>query len=276
MFITCIILGCMLILFPAGYLLLITPNRPRREEIAPFLGRDYAHRGLHDLSRGIPENSMSAFREALRQNLAVELDIHLTRDKQVVVFHDDSLQRICGVEGTVEASTYEELQRLHLSGTDQRIPLFTEVLDALDGRIPLLIELKLPDRSTELCRYAWEILQNYKGAYMIQSFNSLGVRWFRIHAPQVLRGQLASALTRTNPGSPYAARFCAEHLLTNLYCRPDFISYKFADAQNLSLRLLRRLYHTPVAVWTLRNNRVYKKAHKTYDMFIFEGFTRKI
>ena len=77
------------------YLYMIMPNTSRRSKILPYLKRDYAHRGLHDSSRLIPENSMPAFREAVKQNLAIELDIHLTRDGKVVVFHDESLKRIC-------------------------------------------------------------------------------------------------------------------------------------------------------------------------------------
>ena len=77
------------------YLYMIMPNTSRRSKILPYLKRDYAHRGLHDSSRLIPENSMLAFREAVKQNLAIELDIHLTRDGKVVVFHDESLKRIC-------------------------------------------------------------------------------------------------------------------------------------------------------------------------------------
>lgn len=103
---------------------MIMPNTSRRSKILPYLKRDYAHRGLHDSSRLIPENSMPAFREAVKQNLAIELDIHLTRDGKVVVFHDESLKRICNAEGTVEGSTFDALQHLHLSGTSEHMPLF--------------------------------------------------------------------------------------------------------------------------------------------------------
>lgn len=190
------------------YLYMIMPNTSRRSKILPYLKRDYAHRGLHDSSRLIPENSMPAFRAAVKQNLAIELDIHLTRDGKVVVFHDESLKRICNAEGTVENSTFDTLQHLHLSGTSEHMPLFSDVLRYVNGRVPLLIELKLPDSNMKLCPAAWDILKDYKGPYMIQSFNSLGIRWFHKHAPQVLRGQLSSALTRTNPENPFLARFC--------------------------------------------------------------------
>ena len=144
------------------YLYMIMPNTSRRSKILPYLKRDYAHRGLHDSSRLIPENSMPAFREAVKQNLAIELDIHLTRDGKVVVFHDESLKRICNAEGTVEGSTFDALQHLHLSGPSEHMPLFSDVLRYVNGRVPLLIELKLPDSNMKLCPAAWDILKDYK------------------------------------------------------------------------------------------------------------------
>ncbi|MGE9974647.1 glycerophosphodiester phosphodiesterase family protein [Coprococcus catus] len=257
------------------YFILIIPNIFRRKAMQPYLYLDYAHRGLHDSTKRIPENSMAAFQEALKKNLAIELDIHITRDNQVVVFHDDTLERICNVSGTIEESDYQDLAKLHLQNTDEHIPLFSDVLHYINGRVPLLIELKLPSRDTRLCNYTLKLLEDYQGPYLIQSFNSLGVRWFFKHAPQVLRGQLSSALTKTDPECPYLARFCVQHLLTNLYCHPDFISYKFSDTSNLSVWLNQHLFHIPIAVWTLRNSQTYRQAKTKFDMYIFEGFSKK-
>ncbi|MDY2662927.1 MAG: glycerophosphodiester phosphodiesterase family protein [Bariatricus massiliensis] len=258
------------IFFIIFYIILIMPNFTHREAMKPFLGLAFAHRGLHDARKLIPENSMYAFKEAVRHKLAIELDIHLTRDNQVVVFHDELLERVCGVPGTVEDSTYEELRMLHLLNTDEHIPLFKEVLDYIDGRVPLLIELKLPTQDMRLCSYAMELLSQYEGAYLVQSFNSLGMRWFKQNAPDILRGQLSSALTKSNKENPYIVRFCVQHLLTNILCRPDFISYKLADAGNPSLRLVHRVFKTPAAVWTLRTEKACRKAVENYDMYIFE------
>ena len=242
-----------------------------REQMRPFLGRAYAHRGLHDTENLIPENSMSAFKEAVKHKLAIELDIHLTRDKKVVVFHDELLKRMCQVPGTIEDSTYEELQKLRLLHTDERIPLFTEVLDYIAGRVPLLIELKLPSGDMSLCFFAAALLRDYKGPYMVQSFNSLGIRWFRKNEPSVLRGQLSNALTKDKNSAPYIVRFCVQHLLTNVLCRPDFISYKLKDTKNLSVFLTDKLLGTPTAVWTLRSKSDCIKAIQKFDMYIFEN-----
>ena len=258
------------------YLIMIMPNFLRRKEMKPFLQRDYAHRGLHSADKLIPENSMAAFREALNNNLAIELDIHLTRDNQIVVFHDETLDRICHVPGTIENSSYEELRSLRLQGTSEHIPLFSDVLNYVNGRVPLLIELKLPSTDTRLCNYTLKLLRTYNGPVLIQSFNSLGVRWFFKNAPDILRGQLSSSLTKTNPESPYLARFFVQHLLTNMFCHPDFISYKMTDTSNLGVWLNQRLYRIPIAVWTLRNPKTYNQAQQKYDMYIFEGFSKKI
>ena len=258
------------------YLLAIMPDSSRKQDMEPFLDRDYAHRGLHDAQKLIPENSMTAFKEAIKQNLAIELDVHLTRDNQVVVFHDESLERLCHTKGTVEASTYEDLKRLRLLGTDERIPLLLDVLEYVNGRVPLLIELKLPARDMRLCFYTLKLLRQYNGPFLIQSFNSLGVRWFYKNAPHILRGQLSSALTQTDRENPYFARFCVQHLLTNILCRPNFISYKLKDSSNLSLWLNQKFYHIPVAVWTLRDPTSYQKAHRQFDMYIFEESSRKM
>lgn len=252
------------------YLFMILPSFSHRAAVKPYIGRAFAHRGLHDAGKLIPENSMYAFKEAVRHKLAIELDIHLTRDGQVVVFHDELLKRVCNAPGTVEDSTYEELQKLRLLNTDERIPLFTEVLNYIDGRVPLLIELKLPTRDVSLCSYARDILAEYQGDYMVQSFNSLGVRWFKKNAPDILRGQLSSALTKSNKDSPYIVRFCVQHLLTNVFCRPDFISYKLANANNLAVWFNHRICKTPVAVWTLRTAKSCRRAVDEYDMYIFE------
>lgn len=259
---------------PVLYFYLILPEFGRKDQIKPFLKRDYAHRGLHDKAKGIPENTMPAFQAAIAQNLAIELDVHLTRDNKVVVFHDDDLKRLCGQKGSPERLTYAELQKYGILGTDEKMPLLSDVLELVDGKVPLLIELKLPGKDTRLCSYTWNLLKDYSGPYMVQSFNSLGVRWFRKHQPQVLRGQLSSNLTKTDKKNPYIARFLAKHLLTNVTTRPDFITYCIDDADNLSLWMHQHLFHTPTGAWTIRSLKQYQKAKKSFSFYIFEKFNK--
>lgn len=265
-----VILAILIILFLL-YLFMICPDLTRHERMKPYLGQMWAHRGLHDMAQRIPENSMLAFTNAIEHGYGIELDVHLTADRQLVVFHDDDLKRICGVHGTIERMTYEELAQYHLSGTFEKIPLFKDVLEHVYGRVPLLIEIKMPTKDTLICKYVKDALIAYRGPYVIESFNSLALRWFRNNDPKVLRGQLSNNLLK-NKGATAPAwfRFFVQHLLSNWYCGPDFIAYKYEDAHNFSLWLNKHLFHAPIAVWTLRTEEALSEAKKRFDMYIFE------
>ena len=139
------------------YLLLIRPEN-RNAEMAVYRRTMFAHRGYHNKEKLIPENSMAAFRAAVAHGYGIELDIHITRDGKVVVFHDDTLERMCGEHGKVEDYTLEELQKFHLLNTTERIPELQEVLEYVDGRVPLLVELKIPGRDLRVCEaIPWKI-----------------------------------------------------------------------------------------------------------------------
>lgn len=132
------------------------------------------------------------------------------------------------------------------------------------------IELKIPKSSLGICEKTWEILKNYNGPYMVQSFNTLGIWWFRRHVPHVLRGQLSSNLTADRLPEPWILTFVVKHLLGNVLGRPDFISYKLADLPMFEVWFLKHILHLPVAVWTLRTPDALKKGKRHYDMQIFE------
>lgn len=252
------------------YLYLVWPRTSAREQMERFEHTLFAHRGYHCAARGIPENSMPAFRAAVKKGYGIELDVHLTRDGKLAVFHDDDLMRVCKSSESVEDLTYKELGRYHLLDTKEHIPLFTDVLSLVNGQVPLLIEMKIPSSSTAICSALYDALKNYKGPFLVQSFNTMGIRWFRIHAPKVLRGQLSDNLTKKKSKEPWVLRFMVRHLLTNALGRPDFISYKLADLPSFSVSVLRALAHTPVAVWTLRTEAALEEGIRCYDMQIFE------
>ena len=254
----------------ALYLFSISPRRSRLREMRKFRATKFAHRGYHCAAKRIPENSLAAFRAALDCRYGIELDVHLTKDGQVAVFHDDTLERVCGVPGSVESHTYNELKKLFLLHTTERIPLLADVLSCINGKVPLLIELKLPGRSLKLCEKTYELLKNYKGPCLIQSFNTLGLRWFRLHAPHILRGQLSSNLTADDDTAPYILRFLVKHMLSNFLGRPDFISYKLKDLPEPGVWLCRVLFRTPVAVWTLNSEHAMRRGMAGYEMQIFE------
>ena len=125
------------------YLFTSAPGFHKREKWQHLTGWDYAHRGLHDNEHGIPENSMAAFQRAVDKGYGIELDVHLTADNQLVVFHDDTLTRMCGINKKISGFLYSYLQQLRLLGTGEGIPLFKDVLALVDGKVPLIIELKV-------------------------------------------------------------------------------------------------------------------------------------
>jgi glycerophosphoryl diester phosphodiesterase len=156
-----------------------------------------AHRGLHDIARGVPENSLAAARAAIAKGYAIELDVQLSRDGVVMVFHDHALKRLTGEAGSIDDRTAAELGRLALLGTAERVPSFREFLGEVAGRVPLLIEFKdFSRRVGGLEAGAMRDLAGYVGEYAVQSFNPSSVLWFRDHAPRVPRGQLRVDLLR--------------------------------------------------------------------------------
>ncbi len=205
--------------------LLLAPGHASKAARAPFEGVYFAHRGLHTPDRSVPENSAEAFRRAVAAGYGVELDVHLTADRQVVVFHDDTLDRVCGVSGRVEDRTLAELRALSLCGTEERIPLFSEVLEIL-GKTPVVVELKTGGQNRELCEKTYALLREYDAVACIESFDPTIVRWFRKNAPELLRGQLATeqAGYLDSGKSPLVAAILSNTLL-NVLARPQFIAY---------------------------------------------------
>ena len=174
-------------------LFMLAPGRVTKRQRAPFQNVNFAHRGLHSRDKSVPENSLEAFELASRAGYGIELDVQLSKDGQVVVFHDDDLKRVCGVDCRVDERTYAELTELRLCGTEYTVPLFTEVLATVRGRSPLIVELKRGRRNIELCEKTYALLAEYRGDVCIESFDPFIVAWFRFHAPELLRGQLTDA-----------------------------------------------------------------------------------
>lgn len=253
------------------YLGMIGPRifrRPRRE---PFKRWLYAHRGLHDNRSDAPENSMAAFRKAKEAGYGIELDIQLSKDRIPVVFHDFTLRRVCGAAGKVSDYTYEELQRFHLFDSKERIPKFEDVLTLVDGKVPLIVEFKLETRDLSLCPIADGLLTRYRGMYCMESFNPLGVWWYRCHRGNVMRGQLSDAFLQEGPyrGPLY---FIQQNLLTNFIGRPDFIAYRSKYPRTLSRRICCGMFGAVGAAWTIKSQEELERAQRDFDIFIFEGF----
>lgn len=204
---------------------LVAPGIAGKKKKEPFMHQNIAHRGLHTEDKTVPENSLPAFKAAVAKGYGVELDVQLSSDGYVVVFHDDTLNRVCGVDSRVDAKTLAELKELRLCGTDETIPLFSEVLEAIGGKTPIICELKTGPNNKELCRKTLEFIRSYEGSICIESFDPTIVAWFRFNAPDLLRGQLADR------PSAYRQMFSAPlpallgNCLMNFAARPQFIAY---------------------------------------------------
>ena len=252
-------------------LFLLAPGTSSRRQREPFMGTNVAHRGLHSRDKSVPENSLEAFRLAAEAGYGIELDVQFSKDKQVVVFHDDTLDRVCGIHARVDELTYDELKELRLCGSDQIIPLFTEVLGVIRGRSPIICELKNGRNNRELCEKTYEIISGYRGDICVESFNPMIVAWFRFHAKDLLRGQLAQP-TRFYDAETMSAplAYALGHTLFNCLARPQFIAYRIGF-RPLSVRMSELLGAMRVG-WTSHEPR--NEAGR--DTVIFEFYRPKV
>lgn len=258
---------CLLLLI----LFLIAPGHASRAKKEPFLHRNFAHRGLYEKDQSIPENSIPAFKRAVKAGYGMELDVQLSRDGQVVVFHDDDLKRGCNVDKRVDELTFDELQELRIFESDEKIPLFTEVLKTVGGREPLIVELKNGRRNNELCTKTLEILKGYNGIYCIESFNPFITAWFRFHAPKILRGYLCELpeVYVKDKLSPVVGALLGRAMF-NFASRPEFIAHKIGK-KTLFVHIAECLGAVKVA-WTSHD----KSTEQSYDAVIFEHYRPEI
>ena len=251
------------------YLLMIMPRMINRADRTPFYGRHYAHRGLFDNNSDAPENSLAAFKKAVDAGYGIELDVQLSKDDKLVVFHAATLKRMCGIDGKVWDYTAEELQKMRLANSEETIPTLEQVLSVVDGKVPLIIEYKMDRVDTKACELGNDILGKYKGLYCMESFHPFAVMWYRKHRPDVMRGQLSQDFSKTEyKGIQY---WVMTHLLLNFLTRPDFIAYNHQDAKNVSRRLCTFLGALPVA-WTIKNKEQYEGAKAFFKLYIFDSF----
>ena len=253
------------------YLFLIAPRLLKKPDRIPYMGVHYAHRGLFDNKSDAPENSLAAFQKAVDAGYGMELDVQLSKDQELVVFHDATLKRMCGVEGNVWDYTLEELKQFTLADSNQRIPTFEEFLAVVDGKVPFILEFKLDVAQTIVCEKANEMLKDYKGVYCIESFHPLALMWYRKNRPDVLRGQLCEEFFRTKQYRKKPLFWVLSYLVFNFLTRPDFIAYNHEHAQNISRRLCKAMGALSVA-YTVKSQEEYEKAKDKFDLFIFDSF----
>lgn len=258
-------------MFIALYLFALSPNKGRQNDFEAFKKTYIAHRGLFN-NVDVPENSLLAFGKAKEENYGIELDLQLTADNKVVVFHDKTLERMCNSKATIQDLSYEELSGYNLLSTDQKIPLFEEVLALVDGKVPLIVEIKSHGDFKKTSELANNILSKYNGKYCIESFHPSVLRWYKVNAPEVLRGQLSTNYNKSQNKPPVIVRFFLSNLLLNFYSKPDFIAYNHNYKNLLSYRICRKFYKPVNVAWTVRNQEDLEKAKDTFSIFIFDSF----
>ena len=221
-----------------------------------------AHRGIHD-NKNIYENTLESFKIAIKKGYIIELDVRITKDKQIVVFHDNNTKRITYQERIVEESTYQELNNQNII----YIPLLSEVLDLVSGKVPLLIELKQTNKVGELESLFMKIMKKYKGKYAIQSFNPNVLYWFKRNYPKVLRGQLAYKYNKQKIST--IKKVILSNMLLNIVTKPNFISYKYNE---LSVSKINKYKKKNIHLigWTITNEREFNHYKQYYDNLICE------
>lgn len=260
-----------LILLLIIMVILVKPRKKR--DTSYFRAKMYAHRGLH--GGGVPENSITAFKLAKEKGYGVELDVQMTLDGELVVFHDGSLKRVCGVDGNLRDYTLAELKTFSLLDTDEKIPTFNEVLDVLEGT-DIICEIKGDNgnKNYELCQKTYDALMAHNCPFCIESFSPFLVRWFKENHPEIIRGQLSCDFMESE-NIKWIQRFCMTHLLVNVLSKPDFIAYKHEDIDKFGFRLCKRIYHPFTVAWTAKGDEEQIRAWGSFDSVIFENFSGK-
>ena len=246
---------------------------PQLREFDWLVARPIAHRGLHAKSKGIIENTESAFAAAIKGNYAIECDVQLTADGEAMVFHDDDLDRLTEANGPVKGLSAKELKRVKLKSTTDRMQTLAELLEQVDGRSTLVIELKsLWDDDDTLVKRALQILEGYDGPCCLMSFDPSLVTSVRELSPHMVRGIVADRTTHPYYNAlPLAKRYAMRTFSHLAQTQPHFVSYYWRELPFEPVTEIRKLGY-PVISWTVRSKEEASQALRYCDQVTFEGF----
>lgn len=218
-----------------------------------------SHRGIFN-NKTIPENSVAAFHKAKNLNIPIELDVQLTKDQKVIVFHDINLKRMCGIDKYIEDVTYQELQQLTLVSSKEKIPTLKEVLELIQGKVLIDIELKKTKNVEELCNKVLEEIKNYTGDVLVKSFQPNIVRYLKKHTTR----PVGLLITRF-PTSKTYSYFMSSSLLIQ-YCKPDFLAINKEIIKKKRIQKYRK--KIPVFVWTITNKKELEEYFPYADSYL--------
>ena len=227
----------------------------------------YAHRGLHDTLNNIAENSLEALQNALDNHYAIEFDVNITKDNKWVIFHDNNLKRMTNLDLSINKVNYNEIKDLKLVNTTNRIPLLSEGLSLVNGKVPLLIEIK----NTKLKHLSSliEILNSYQGKFALFSFNPKIVGWLKRNHPNIIRGQISSFFDDLKV--PKFIKYFHKSMFFNKFNKPDFISYNINNLPNKYVKEARR-NNILCLGYTAKNIKQYEFSLSYLDNVVFENF----
>ncbi len=232
-------------------------------DISWLTARPIAHRGFHDLNDKRWENTLSAFSAAIERGYAIECDVHLSADGVPIVIHDDDLRRLTGTEGFVWQRTAAEMAQLRVGGTDDHPPTLRELLDLVDGRVPLVVEIKgTPGHDAGLVKAVGRLLKRYEGQVAIMSFDHWLIREFETEAPGIPGGLTAYG----------TANHETEAHFSMLAHGIAFTSYAAGDLPNRFVSFVRERLGMPVITWTIRDQPAIDLTFRYADQMTFEGF----
>lgn len=225
-----------------------------------------SHRGRFTQNQSIAENSMSAFNASLAEGIGIELDVRITNDKQLIVFHDRRLTRMCGVDLDVEVEDLATIQQYTLGNSDDTIPTLKEVLSLVDGKVNIFVEIKPTKNIHEICQLIADELDNYHGHFSVCSFDPRILLWFKDHRKHYVRGQIIRDFITANDFH-IIIRFILSLNGFNIFTRADYVNIQY---KLLPYYEWMRLFSGFVCVWAVSSEEVFNKIKNKVDGILVE------
>jgi len=222
-----------------------------------------AHRGLYSNENGIPENTKIAFDEAIKRDLPIEMDVQMSKDGVLFVFHDDNAKRVCGIDKDVREMNFDEISKMHPMNLEYTIFTFKDFLSYINGRVPLVIEVK-NQKYPGIEQKVINDLKDYFGEFVIQSFNPIIMKNIHKLEPKYIIGVLT---TRDyGDGTTKLNKFILTNFIFKLFVKPDFYNNRVEDLKKNYIHIKKY----PIVCWTINDNSKIEIAEKYANNIIFE------
>ena len=232
----------------------------------------FAHRGLHDAKKGIYENTLEAFDLAIQNGYGIELDTNILRDGTVVVYHDRDLVRLCQKNIILKEVGYDDIKDVPIMQSTSRIHTLEKVLKYIDGRVPVLIELKPFGNYKQHAKVVADLIHKYPHEVAIQSFSPMIVHWFKKHDPHIIRGQISEFFKDGRMSK--ITKIIMKPMWLNVLSKPDFINYGFHDIPNKYVDKA-KAKGLLIMAYSVSNQQDLDFMRKHYDNAVFEHFIPK-